>query len=233
MNDFIIETQIDKLIDLLSKRRKIALSEAARVLNVKESQLDVWVSTLEDRGIVELKYPVLGEPEIVLKGLLPENLIIQKKPEEKIEEIKEVVEIEKMEPPQKLEYENEEIKELSKKIDNLEMEGKEIKNLEEKITNLENKILQVTEEIDIAKLKEELFEALLIIFSLTDIEKITYYLSFIERVVLALKTKKGWDKVDKDLMISSLNTTAKSWRIDGNEDIAKIFEEMAKRIEMI
>jgi hypothetical protein len=218
MSDFVIETQIDKLIDLLSKRRKIALSEAARILNVKESQLDVWISTLEDNGVVELKYPVLGEPEIVLKGILPENLKIiseAKKPESK--EVKEP-----------------EIKEGEKEIEpSLEAEEKEIKGLEEKINGLEKRVSEVAEELDISKLKEELFETLIIISSLNDFEKISSYLSFIERIVLVLKAKKAWDKVDKDLMISTLKSTTENWRDSGKEDIAKIFEETAKKIEMI
>jgi hypothetical protein len=218
MSDFVIETQIDKLIDLLSKRRKIALSEAARILNVKESQLDVWISTLEDNGVVELKYPVLGEPEIVLKGILPENLKIiseAKKPESK--EVKEP-----------------EIKEGEKEIEpSLEAEEKEIKGLEEKINGLEKRVSEVAEELDISKLKEELFETLIIISSLNDFEKISSYLSFIERIVLVLKAKKAWDKVDKDLMTSTLKSTTENWRDSGKEDIAKIFEETAKKIEMI
>jgi hypothetical protein len=225
MSDFVIETQIDKLIDLLSKRRKIALSEAARILNVKESILDTWISTLEDRGVVELKYPVLGEPEIVLKGILPENLKIipeAKKPEEKIE-----VKVQKPE-----------ISEAERKLEPsyteaLESEEKEIKGLEEKITNLEERILEVSEEMDITKLKEELFEVLIIISSLDDTEKITSYLSFIERIIMALKAKKAWDKVDKDLMVSTLKNISGNWKESGKEDISKIFEEMAKRIETI
>ena len=224
MSDFVIETQIDKLIDLLSKRRKIALSEAARILNVKESILDTWISTLEDRGVVELKYPVLVEPEIVLKGILPENLKIipeAKKPEEKTEV--------KAQKPEISESE----RKLEPSYEALESEEKEIKGLEEKITNLEERILEVSEEMDITKLKEELFEVLIIISSLDDTEKITSYLSFIERIVMALKAKKAWDKVDKDLMVSTLKNISGNWKESGKEDISKIFEEIAKRIEMI
>jgi len=211
MSDFIIETGIDKLIDLLSKKRKISLSEAARILNIKESQLEAWVSTLEDRGVVDLKYPVLGEPEIVLKGILPENLkLISEKKEEKVEDVKTE----------------------STSIKTLESE-EEIKKLSEKIENLEKKILEMTEEIDVTKLKEELFETLIIISSLTEIEKISHYLSLIERLVLALKAKKAWDEVDKDLMVSTLNDIAENWKEDKKEEIFKVFEEMAKKIEMI
>jgi len=229
MNDFIIETQIDKLIELLSKRRKITLSDAARELNIGESQLETWVSTLEDRGVVKLKYPILGQPEIVLKGLLPENLKIAqetKKPEEKTE-FKEFI----RETPKK--EEKFERKMETFYVGKLEAEEKEIKYLEDKIGNLEKNMSEVTEEIDISKLKEELFEVLIIISSLNDVEKIASYLIFIEKIILALKAKKSWDKVDKDLMVSTLRNTSINWKEMGKGDMSKVFEEMAKRIETI
>jgi DNA-binding Lrp family transcriptional regulator len=284
MSDFIIETQIDKLIDLLSKRRKIPLTDAARELNISESQLEAWVSTLEDNGVVELKYPVLGQPEIILKGILPEGLKIipeAKNPEEKLE-FKEFgketpKEVPRETPKQeeerlerfekkmettyvgKIEDEEREIKGLREKIGSLENEGKkikyleeklsnlekkmseshkpigekEVKSVEEKLSNLEKKMSEVTEEIDISKLKEELFEVLVIISSLNDIEKIASYLTFIERIVLALKAKKAWDKVDKDLMVSTLRSMSVNWRETGKGNMSRVFEEMAKRIETI
>jgi len=284
MSDFIIETQIDKLIDLLSKRRKIPLTDAARELNISESQLEAWVSTLEDNGVVELKYPVLGQPEIILKGILPESLKTipeAKKTEEKFE-FKEFgkeapKEVSRETPKQeeeklerfekkmettyigKIESEEKEIKNLKEKIGSLENEGKEIKYLEEKLSNLEKKMSEspkpigekevksveekvnnlekkmseLTEEIDISKLKEELFEVLVIISSLNDIEKIASYLTFIERIVLALKAKKAWDKVDKDLMVSTLRSTSVNWKEAGKGNMSRVFEEMAKRIETI
>jgi hypothetical protein len=276
MDDFIIETQIDKLIDLLSKKRKIPLSDAARELNISEGQLEAWVSILEDSGVVELKYPVLGQPEIVLKGILPESLKVAqeaKKQEEKIEfkefnreAPKEEEKFERFEKKietsyvGKIEDEEKEIKSLKEKIGNLEneekkikyLEGKignlekrilessnkpseekEIKSIEEKMGNLEKKISEVIEEIDISKLKEELFEVLIIISSLNDVGKIASYLTFIERIILALKAKKAWDKVDKDLMVLTLRSTARNWKEMGKGDISKVFEEMAKRIETI
>jgi hypothetical protein len=266
MSDFVIETQIDKLIELLSKRRKIALSEAARTLNISENQLEMWVSTLEDRGVVDLKYPVLGEPEIVLKGILPDNLKIIpeiQKPEE-TSEFKEAPKKEggflghfekKAEPPYeklessytgKLETEEKEIKHIEEKISNLEKKisessfskalesgEKDIKTLEEKESGLEKKMLEIRDEIDTSKLKEELFEVLVIISTINNIEKIASYLTFIERIILALKAKKAWDKVDKDLMVSTLKNMAENWKASGKENMSKVFEEMSKKIETI
>ncbi|MFH1473384.1 MAG: hypothetical protein ABIE55_00665 [Candidatus Aenigmatarchaeota archaeon] len=74
MVEFFIETAIDKLIKLLRKRKRIRISEAAKILKVTQKQLDEWVFTLEDKGIVDLKYPVFGEPEVVIKELTSEEV---------------------------------------------------------------------------------------------------------------------------------------------------------------
>jgi len=84
MVEFFIETQVDKLIDLLRKKNKIRISEASKILKVSQKQIDEWVFTLEDKGIVELKYPVLGEPEIVLK-VAPEEITPKEEKKIKLE----------------------------------------------------------------------------------------------------------------------------------------------------
>jgi predicted ArsR family transcriptional regulator len=237
MDEFIIETQVDNLIDLLNKRRKITLSEAARILNVRESQVEQWVGTLEDRGVVELKYPVLGEPEIVIKSVIPENLKIEAKkqevkPEEVIasnEEVKEEMheEVREKQPEEKMEKSYPEAKEI------LEVEEKEIKDVTERISNLEKKLTEVSEEVDISKLKEDLFETLIIISSLENTERITSYISHIERIILFLKAKNILDKTDRDLIVSTLKNVSENWKYEKNEEIAKIFDEMIKKIETI
>lgn len=74
MVEFFIETTIDKFISLVRKRKRIRISEAAKILGVTQKQVDEWVFTLEDRGIVELKYPVFGEPEVVIIEETPEQI---------------------------------------------------------------------------------------------------------------------------------------------------------------
>jgi hypothetical protein len=74
MVEFFIETTIDKFISLVRKRKRIRISEAAKILGVTQKQVDEWVFTLEDRGIVELKYPVLGEPEVAIIEETPEQI---------------------------------------------------------------------------------------------------------------------------------------------------------------
>lgn len=75
MVEFFIETSIDKLINLLKEKKRLKLSYAARALKLSQKKIDDWVFMLEDRGIVELKYPVLGEPEIVFKREVSEEAL--------------------------------------------------------------------------------------------------------------------------------------------------------------
>jgi uncharacterized protein with GYD domain len=79
MVEFFIETNIDKFIDLLRKKKRVRISEAAKILKVTQKQVDEWVFTLEDKGIVNLKYPVLGEPEAVLIEETPEDATAETK----------------------------------------------------------------------------------------------------------------------------------------------------------
>jgi hypothetical protein len=77
--DFFIQTSIDKLICLLREKKRLKLSDAAKTLKVTQKKIDEWVFMLEDKGIVDLKYPILGEPEIVLKHEVSEEALIPRR----------------------------------------------------------------------------------------------------------------------------------------------------------
>ena len=77
--DFFIETSIDKLICLLREKKRLKLSDAAKILKVTQKKIDEWVFMLEDKGIVDLKYPILGEPEIVLKREVSEEALMPRR----------------------------------------------------------------------------------------------------------------------------------------------------------
>lgn len=83
MVEFFIETSIDKLIGLIRKKKRLKLSDAAKILKVSQKRIDDWVFMLEDKGMVDLKYPVLGEPEIVLKK--SDALIEETRPVQRVE----------------------------------------------------------------------------------------------------------------------------------------------------
>ncbi|MFH1229670.1 MAG: hypothetical protein V1678_04585 [Candidatus Aenigmatarchaeota archaeon] len=88
MSDMIIETQIDQLAKLVSEKKKISVSDVARIMKTSESQVEEWVRILEESGYVELTYPALGEPIIIFKSLEPADVVKKKKElEDKKEEI--------------------------------------------------------------------------------------------------------------------------------------------------
>ena len=122
MTDMIIETPIDQLAKLISERKKIPLGEAAKILKTNETQVEGWVRILEENGFVELVYPALGEPQIVLKSLEKRDLSKKKK---EFENRKDVVE--------------EKTKEFEKRVDILEkkveLSNKEFNQLDSELKN--------------------------------------------------------------------------------------------------
>ena len=51
----IIQTEADKLISLVDTKGKITAKEAAKVLGLKERQIEEWADFLEKHGIINLK----------------------------------------------------------------------------------------------------------------------------------------------------------------------------------
>lgn len=227
MGELIIETAIDKLLELLRKKNKLPLSEAARLLNIKETQLDDWVGVLEDQGIVELKYPVLGEPQIVLKGQITEEVLkeIKEKKEEKTAERPEIEE-----PVEETEEEVEPERNIKQKYINPEVKESDIS---EKLSDLEDRVSEISQEVDSSKFKEELFEVLVVVSEMKNTQKIFGYLKVIEKIIQEMKARKLWNKVDEELITTVLKEVADNWREKGKGDVAKIFEELIKRIQII
>lgn len=224
MEDHIIETSIDKLIEFLREKGKINISEAAEFLGVTHKQLEPWLNTLEENGIIEIKYPVIGEPRIILKSNVPEKIDVKKlkigKPEEtKIEESEKEI---KFETPK-----------ISEKIEmKPEIRESEPKNITEKVEKLESKINKLSHEVDVSMVKEELSEILLIIAGLRDIEKISFYLKEVLSLVHKMKEKNIWTSEDKDLVTTMLKSIAENWKELGEDDIANLFDGISKKIEI-
>jgi hypothetical protein len=102
-------------------------------------------------------------------------------------------------------------------------------DISKKLESIENKMSEVAYEIDVTKFKEELFEVLLIISTLKDKKKITFYLNFFERLIKVMKVKKIWDEVDEELMKDVMSGVAENWREYGKEELAKLFEYWLKK----
>jgi len=74
LNSLLIETKVDRLIKLVRKKGKITVSQAAIALGVDETKIEEWVRILEEHGFVELRYPTIGEPEIIFKEMTEEEI---------------------------------------------------------------------------------------------------------------------------------------------------------------
>ncbi len=73
----IIETSVDRLVDLIKKRGKLTLEQAAVEMGADIDQVENWVKILENHGYVKMIYPPIGVPEIQL-GELPEEFFVRK-----------------------------------------------------------------------------------------------------------------------------------------------------------
>lgn len=65
LKKLLIETPVDKLVILANQKRGITVSEAAKLLGSKESQIEEWVRILEEHGMLKLEFPLAGPPKIV------------------------------------------------------------------------------------------------------------------------------------------------------------------------
>ncbi|MCX6695163.1 MAG: hypothetical protein NTU61_02550 [Candidatus Altiarchaeota archaeon] len=63
-----IETNIDKLYQIVEKYGHVKINDAlVNALKVSKIQIEEWAMILEEHGLLELKYPTIGEPEIISK----------------------------------------------------------------------------------------------------------------------------------------------------------------------
>ncbi|MBN2202866.1 MAG: hypothetical protein JW700_01610 [Candidatus Aenigmarchaeota archaeon] len=136
MVEFFIETSIDKLIGLIRERKRLKLSDASKILKVSQKRIDDWVFMLEDKGIVDLKYPVLGEPEIVLKCKVSDDIV---KPRKKIELENRII------PGKPIKKENLPKFEPSSIPDNTETKTDETIPVADEIRSLEKRIAELAE----------------------------------------------------------------------------------------
>lgn len=82
LKELLIETSIDKLVELVKKKGEISVDDAAKALEISERQITDWASVLEESNILKLVYPAIGKAKLVAIELPP------KKIEKKVEEFK-------------------------------------------------------------------------------------------------------------------------------------------------
>lgn len=221
MEDHVIETSIDQLIQVLKQKGKMNVSEAADFLKMTQKEIEPILNTLEENSIIEIKYPVIGEPKIILKPNAPERIEIRKS------QIKEV------ETPRAAEKEtNIERPTISEKLEmKPEIKSEETEIVNKKIEKLENEVFDLSNKVDTSIFKEDLSEILLIIAGLRDIEKISFYLKEVLSIIHKMKEKNTWSDEDKDLVTTMLKDIANNWKEYGNMDIAKVFDDIKEKIE--
>jgi hypothetical protein len=220
MEDHVIETSIDELIQVLKERGKMNVSEAADFLKMTQKQIEPILNILEENSIIEIKYPVIGEPKIILKPNAPERIEIRKSQiKEAVPEIAEERTI--IERPT-----------ISEKVEmKPEIKGEETEIVNKKMEKLENEIFDLSNKVDTSIFKEDLSEILLIIAGLRDIEKISFYLKEVLSIIHKMKEKSIWTDEDRDLVTTMLKDISENWKEYGNMEIANLFDEIKRKIE--
>ncbi len=60
----IMETDVDKIFNVIRKKGKITFDEIAKMFKVDLNTIEEWAKILEDHGLVEVVYPPVGSPEL-------------------------------------------------------------------------------------------------------------------------------------------------------------------------
>ena len=59
-----IETEIDKLMDLIEKKKSVSIGELSQELKVSIEQIENWAKILEENNMIEIEYPIIGLPKL-------------------------------------------------------------------------------------------------------------------------------------------------------------------------
>lgn len=222
MENRVIETSIDELIRILKENEKMSISEVADCLKLSLRQIEPILNVLEENGTIEIKYPVIGEPKIILKPNAPTK-----------------IEIKKAEIVKKIENENKIEPEIIERTDTSErMEAKpeivrneETRAINEKVEKLESEITELSNKLNASTLKEDLSEILLIVAGLRETEKISFYLKEVLSLIHKMKEKKIWTNEDEVFVTTMLKAIAENWRVYNEENKAKVFDDVRGKIE--
>ncbi len=66
VKDF-LETDVDKLYELVRDKGIVKLNEASKVFKIDSDIIEEWGRILEEHKLVRLRYPPVGEPVLILK----------------------------------------------------------------------------------------------------------------------------------------------------------------------
>jgi acetoin utilization protein AcuB len=61
-----ISTQVDEILNILEKR-PLDISKLSKLLEIPETLIEQWAKVLEEHGMIDISYPVVGSPILKLK----------------------------------------------------------------------------------------------------------------------------------------------------------------------
>ena len=79
-----LETDIDKLYELVRDRGIVKVGDAAKKLKIDDEQAEEWGRVLEEHNLVRLHYPPVGDPVLILKKFKTETKIGKVKKRKKL-----------------------------------------------------------------------------------------------------------------------------------------------------
>lgn len=59
-----VETDIDKLMKIIEEKKSVSVGDLSKELNLKVEQIENWAKILEERGLIEIEYPIIGLPKL-------------------------------------------------------------------------------------------------------------------------------------------------------------------------
>ena len=63
-----IETDIDKLMVIIEEKKSVNVKDLSKALNVKVERIENWAKILEEHGLIEIEYPIIGLPRLRKKN---------------------------------------------------------------------------------------------------------------------------------------------------------------------
>ncbi|HLD12632.1 MAG TPA: hypothetical protein VJB87_03495 [Candidatus Nanoarchaeia archaeon] len=63
------ETDLDRVYELIKTKKSVKMSDVASQFSISKKQAEEWAAILEKNGLIEMYYPILGEPELRWKSL--------------------------------------------------------------------------------------------------------------------------------------------------------------------
>lgn len=146
----IIETGVDRLVNLVKRRGKIALQDAAKELGVSLDVIEEWADFLEEEGMISIEYKLT-------KPYLVERELTEKELEKKVKEFhgKKDVFVRKAEISMGfLNKEATRLKSVKKEFDSLKKElGIEVEGVKDELKELE-KYEQMKKDLDVKLLEQ-------------------------------------------------------------------------------